>query len=626
LEVLIVGASLGGAAAALAAARNGAKVTLLEETQWPGGQLTVQGVCTPDEQQHVETFGSTRSYMQLRDAIRSHYRTNFRLSEAGASAKYLNPGMCWVSRIAVEPEVGATLLKEMLLPYQEAGALTVLYGARALAVAVQDYDDGSRRITSVTASLADGAVQTFEPDFVLDATDTGDLLPLCGEEGIDWITGAEGHEQTNEPDAPNLPQPQWVQPLTFPFAIDWSPETAETNVIDPPEDYAILKAEQRYHVIHGAITGLFAGSMPWWRYRRTLAKACFADSRIPSDLAMINTAGNDYYGGNIIGENPKTGITVTDREASIQLDRARRVSLGYLYWLQTECERTQEDLDAAPGDLCAFAIHKGKGYPEFRLRRDVFGTEDGCSIKPYIRESRRILANSTVREQEIVVKDFMGNLCRGEQARSAFRSDSVGIGHYALDIHPNGHGEPNHYVATRPFQIPLGTLIPRRIVNLLPACKNAGLTHLTNGAYRLHPIEWNIGESAGCLAAFCLLQRLLPEQVSNSGELTLEFQRHLTSQGIALHWYIDVPSSDPAFAAVQWLAARLGPVSHAGSVTDLRFRPEELICPRTWSFWRRASGLAPDNANDVSKLTRKDAVLKIYEEAATAGTGRHITK
>jgi hypothetical protein len=32
----------------------------------------------------------------------------------------------------------------------------------------------------------------------------------------------------------------------------------------------------------------------------------------------------------------------------------------------------------------------------------------------------------------------------------------------------------------RPFQIPLGALIPRRIENLLPACKNIGTTHVTN--------------------------------------------------------------------------------------------------------------------------------------------------
>ena len=31
--------------------------------------------------------------------------------------------------------------------------------------------------------------------------------------------------------------------------------------------------------------------------------------------------------------------------------------------------------------------------------------------------------------------------------------------------------------------------------------KNIGTTHITNGCYRLHPVEWNVGEVAGALAA-----------------------------------------------------------------------------------------------------------------------------
>ena len=59
-DVLIVGGSAGGTAAAMAAAEAGASVCLIEETDWLGGQLTAQGVCTPDEQQHIETFGGTQ--------------------------------------------------------------------------------------------------------------------------------------------------------------------------------------------------------------------------------------------------------------------------------------------------------------------------------------------------------------------------------------------------------------------------------------------------------------------------------------------------------------------------------------------------------------------------------------
>jgi hypothetical protein len=43
--------------------------------------------------------------------------------------------------------------------------------------------------------------------------------------------------------------------------------------------------------------------------------------------------------------------------------------------------------------------------------------------------------------------------------------------------------------------------------NLVAGAKNIGTTHISNGAYRLHHTEWNIGEAAGALAAFCLTKR-----------------------------------------------------------------------------------------------------------------------
>lgn len=589
----------------MAAAEAGVSVCLIEETDWLGGQLTTQGVCTPDEQQHIETFGGTRRYMEFRDQVRQYYRENFRLSPTAQNSPALNPGACWVSRLSYEPEVGAEILRERLRPLVEYDKLTILYRTRAVACKM-DAQTGTR-IETVTVRDEDGTEQHLTASYVLDATDLGDLLPLCGVEGTDWVVGAESKSETGEPDAPETARPDWVQPFTFPFALEWSPETQEDNVIVPPEDYAELKALQKYHIKHGAITGLFFGRAPWWTYRRVLAKDNFDDPRVPNDLAMINTAGNDYYGGNIIGYasgSPASGHPARNEEtAEATMARARRVSLGYVYWLQTECPRE----DPATG-----AIVPGRtGYPEFRLRRDIFDTPDGCAIRPYIRESRRIRSLRPILEQEIVVKDFQGGIHRGDNARAAFMPDSVGIGHYALDIHPNGHGEPNAYVATRPFQIPLGALIPVRLTNLLPACKNLGVTHLTNGAYRLHPIEWNIGETAGLLAAFCLQMSLSPRQVYADPFELSSFQHFLRQDGIAQHWYIDVPLAHPAFAAVQGLAAIGIPL---GSPTDLLFRPDDPITPTEWQTWREALQTAEATSFTGTRAEAALALLATHNE------------
>ena len=87
-----------------------------------------------------------------------------------------------------------------------------------------------------------------------------------------------------------------------------------------------------------------------------------------------------------------------------------------------------------------------------------------------------------------------------------------------------------------PFQIPLGALIPERVENLVPGCKNIGTTHISNGCYRLHPVEWSIGEAAGALCAHALTSHSTPRQIRNTPQQLADFQQKLTGQGIELEW------------------------------------------------------------------------------------------
>jgi hypothetical protein len=114
--------------------------------------------------------------------------------------------------------------------------------------------------------------------------------------------------------------------------------------------------------------------------------------------------------------------------------------------------------------------------------------------------------------------------------------DAVGVGSYRIDLHPSTGGDNYIDVGSVPFEIPLGALLPIRVRNLLPAAKNIGTTHITNGCYRLHPVEWNIGEVVGWLAAFCLDHRLEPHQVRAHEQLLAEFQQTLDRAGVERHW------------------------------------------------------------------------------------------
>ena len=99
-------------------------------------------------------------------------------------------------------------------------------------------------------------------------------------------------------------------------------------------------------------------------------------------------------------------------------------------------------------------------------------------------------------------------------------------------------------MANYPFQIPLGALIPQRVENLLPGNKNIGSTHITNGCYRLHPVEWIIGEAAGALAAHCLDTGQSPRAVRNDPARLADFQHLLTTAlDVRLAWSDQVRST-----------------------------------------------------------------------------------
>jgi hypothetical protein len=554
-EVLIVGGGTGGVAAALAAVRRGRLVCLVEETEWLGGQLTSQGVSALDEHDLIESFGGTASYYELRRAIRARYgELGLGRAEAGG-----NPGSCWVSHLAFEPSVAVDVIAGLLSPFVESGRLRIFRRMKPVAVLA-----AGDRIEAVTVMDLDlSRLVRIRPELVIDATELGDLLPLAG---IGYRTGAESAAETGEPHAqPEESKPRCVQSFTYTFALERM-TAGEEHRIPEPEKYAHYRDTQPYSLtieVHGGeIYGEESGWLsyrlfeqmpgtkgPLWTYRR-LIDAVALPGVSARDITMFNWPGNDY--------RDQTIVDVSAPQAASALQDAKRVSLGFLHWLQT----------AAPAEADRL------GAPELRLRPDVMGTVDGLSKHPYIREARRIRAHRTIVEQDVSV-DYQHGV------RAARFADSVGIGWYPIDIHRSGPEDVGVSTRTRPFQIPLGALVPVELANLVAAAKNIGTTHITNGCYRLHPVEWNIGEAAGALAAWSLETRQPPERIwRDAGELK-RFQRSLLNEGVPLAWVVDVPAGHPSFTAVQTLAVDGTPIAP----DSLAFDPDASLSAADWRLW-----------------------------------------
>jgi len=517
-DVLVAGGGVGGVAAALGATSMGFHVVLTEEYPWLGGQLTSQAV-PPDENGWIENHGCTRRYRAFRNGVRDYYRAHYPLLPSSRANPHLNPGAGHVSAVCHEFRVGAAVIEGMLAPERLAGRLTILPRRRPVfAVA-----SGDRLGAVAFRDLETGESDTVTASMVLDATELGDLLPLAGAE---YVAGAESRDETGEPHAVAGPaQPGNSQSFTWCFPMAWDPDG--NRVIDKPEQW------ERWRDYVPKLTPAWPGKLldwthaepvdlrawkrclfPWetkdiweplWTYRRIAAKEHYPEGFLPHEVTLVNWPQNDYWEGDIIDQHEDT---VTRR-----LKESRQLSLSLLYWLQTEAPRPDG----------------GRGYPGLHLRPDIAGTGDGLAQAPYIRESRRIRAVFTVTENHV------GAEARGKKPAEEF-PDSVGIGCYRIDLHPSAGGTNYIDISSKPFRIPLGALIPVRMENLLPACKNLGVTHITNGCYRLHPVEWNIGEAAGLLAAFSLSRKVPPRAVREDAELLKEFQGLLVDQGFELAW------------------------------------------------------------------------------------------
>lgn len=536
-DIVVVGASPGGVSAALRAAARGHAVCLLEETEEIGGQLL--SVSALDEHRFIERAGGTRSYQQLRDRIRDLSRNAYPWKPQAASLENFNPGACYVSPLCFEPRFGRQAIEERIVAHGDRIRLFPRTKVIDLDVA-----DGEIR-SALAYGFDDEQVVRFQASWFLDASELGDLLPLAG---VPYVVGSEARSETGEPHAAAEPNPACVQSFTYPFVLERR-DGEDHRVPQPPEyekfrDSAPFTMSFHYSLEYGW-TGDVVYEMfgelppipnnqtpkPFFPWRRLRASKQMTGESPPPDRALINWPRQDYKDESLLDKPPVEQARI--------LQQAKRQAYAFLYWLQTEVE--------------------GQGYPGLKLVHEAMESEDGLSQYPYIRESRRIVGAGRVVEQDIVLEYQSGS-------RARQFDDSIGTGFYMVDIHPCGANERGRMMMPRPFQIPLATMIPQGVHNLLPAGKSIGVTHLTNGAYRLHPVEWNVGEAAATLASLQIEQTQRPS--------TLQVQRELARSGVALVWFDDLPLDHPRFEAIQVAAVRgIYPLSSH----DLHAAPEAMV-------------------------------------------------
>ncbi len=171
-DVIVYGSTPGGFCAAIAAAREGASVVLLEPTDHVGGMNT-GGLSHCDSNQMVRStlMGLFHEW---------HTRVVKDYTDRGAKAPY-DPAVKDQARWVFEPHVAMRVTRKML---DEAG-VRVLANERLKSVK----KDGAR-VTSLVTKNGEFKAKVF-----IDCTYEGDLM---AEAGVDWTIGREGRAEFGE--------------------------------------------------------------------------------------------------------------------------------------------------------------------------------------------------------------------------------------------------------------------------------------------------------------------------------------------------------------------------------------------------------------------------------------------
>ncbi len=421
-------------------------------------------------------------------------------------------------------------------------------------------------------------------------------------EGEDHTIEKPAHYDEWKDFVPKMHPPYTGKLLSFESSVPSAPSQIRPGYLDPLGKYP--KRTGKY-------------DLDLWIYRRLIDKSNFVEGTYASDITLVNWPQNDYAFGRFVDVSPE--------EYARQIDRAKQLSLSLLYWLQTAAPR----------------MDGGTGFPGLRLRNDLVGTADGLAKFPYIRESRRIRAEFTVLEQHVGA-EMRKSLPFPQNTKGEKFFDSVGVGYYHIDLHPATGGDNYIDIGSLPFEIPLGALIPRRVENLMPVSKNIGSTHVTNGCYRLHHVEWGIGEAGGMLTAFCRGRKVSPRpgaQGSNAAHRTANVPAGPGS-GTLLAWIVSAAISSLRFAAsvtssaglqieqaqprdvglFQEIAIEVLALQHGQLVRGhLAAVGAELVVERLARRQRFFLGLAAAQGGDEFLLHDSEALLQVFEIVERSG-------
>jgi hypothetical protein len=513
VDVVVYGATPAGVCAAIAAAREGASVVLLEPTGHVGGMNT-GGLCFSDSNQTVRStmLGLFEEW---------HQRIEAAYQARGVHLPYTvseKNNAHWT----YEPHVAARITQEML----DEAHVRVLTRHR-----LQSATKDGARVTKLITSGGEWEAKTY-----IDCTYEGDLLAAAH---VSWTIGREGRNAFGESFAgKQYPKPKINisgmgtegKPLPLITTTDAGPEEEGDEKVmvysfrlcvtkDPANREPFPKPDrydpERFEVVR--------------RYYRQAKKLDF-----PWDLYPL--PGNKFDANNGIFKQFSMGAvgvcngwSQADEKGRAEIWEAhRQYTLEFYHFITTD--------DSVPESIRAQMLQLG-------LCRDEFTDTKHWSPQLYVREGRRMIGEYVVSQNDIL--------------KQAGKEDPIAVSSFPIDSHDCQRVGTQHFVWNEgtigplrmqgrrhgyPYHIPYRAITPKaaECTNLLVpvalSCTHVGLCSI-----RVEPTWMVLGQSAGIAAALSAKHGVAVQKLSYDA-----LQKRLSAQKIVLDLPVLGRNSEPS--------------------------------------------------------------------------------
>ncbi len=605
-DIVIVGATPGGIAAAVTAARAGHSCIILERSSVPGG-LPANGLGATD----IATRGATAGFFtEFVGRVRDHYAAKY----GTESPEYQ---MC-SDGYHFEPHVAQEVFETLLSECGDKVQLRTLrqFDARPECIRMQDGRIGAIRITQRET----GKQEWYKAKVFIDATYEGDLGAAAGapfvigreaaseygEKGAGKIykywEGAEDSGSTART-ATELPLGEGSTGEADDAVQAYNYRLCLTNRKDnqipfyKPERY---DREEYVSLVDDVLSGrntnhtmAFVTAAQMERNRRIVAAG--GETTIPGDrwgIAKITnmvrlpndkTDANNQHLALISTDLPEENWPWPTADWAWRDAFARRLrdyTLGLLWFAATD--------EALPAQFRA-------AVSEWGFAADEYPDNGGFPRQIYVREGRRFKG-----DWFFIAADATP-VAPG--ARPPLHPDSITSSHYALDSHGVRKREPERIhldgflsYPSAPYTVPYGVITSPGLKNLLLPVPVSG-SHMGFSTLRMEPCWMALGQAAGTAAVLAL------EGGSDVHDIDLaQLQQRLLDAGACLIYFKDLPAGGDDYA----LAAK---AALKGYIPEWEARLNEAPSEGDLSLWSRIAGRTVQPAP-----TRREALRALLSE------------